>query len=308
MAEGGFDLRQNFNFSDSESEGEDDRMRREVSERLFVFGLDRDVSPDRKDSLEDGFHSSQSTQHRDNNNETEVDGESSSTHESSDQSLSCPTLSENTRSRRRSRAFSFSRLVRRLHRSRRRTDDAYGEIEITADGRGRVRTPGCETLYNSSSQQNETAVESFDDRAVRQRPQSVVFRHRTDANERANRRRPHSLIERARKFFDSSNSTPTALDDIENGSESLQRQENGNFTEHRNSILDPDAPIRFPIGVNELVAIRRERARLRAEQTRIEYHIIPDILKITSCPWYWGKINRFEAEKVSEYMKYLECL
>lgn len=300
MAEGGFDLRQNYNFSDSESEGEDERMRRELRERLFVIDLERDVSPDRKDSLEDGLHSSQSTQHRENN-ETEVDGEPSSTRESSDHSLSFPALSEDIRSRRRSRTFSFSRLVRRFHRSRRRADDTYGDIEITADGRGRLRTPGCETLYNSSNQQNETALESFDDRSIRQRPQSVVLRHRTDSSERANRRRPHSLIERARKFFDSnSNSaTPTTLDDIENGSESLQRQENGNFTEHRNSVLDPDAPIRFPIGVNELVAIRRERARLRAEQTRIEYHIIPDILKITNCPWYWGKINRFEAEKVS---------
>jgi hypothetical protein len=302
MAEGGFDLRQNFNFSDSESEGEDDRMAREVRERLFVFGLDGDISPDRKDSLEDGLHSSQSTQHRDNNEAGVDGGPSTSTQESSDQSLSCPALYENHRSRRRSRAFSLGRLVRRLHRSsRRRTEDSYSEIEIMADGRG-MRTAGCETL--SSSQQNETALQSFDNRAIRQRPQSVIFRPRSDSNERTNRRRPHSFFERARKFFDLNNST-TALDDIENTSESTLRQENG---EHSNSALDPDAPIRFPIGVNELVAIRRERARLRAEQTRIEYHVIPDILGITNCPWYWGKINRFEAERVSKYLLFRNTL
>ncbi|EDO35739.1 predicted protein, partial [Nematostella vectensis] len=29
-----------------------------------------------------------------------------------------------------------------------------------------------------------------------------------------------------------------------------------------------------------------------------EYYFIRDLLEITNCPWYWGKINRFEAERV----------
>lgn len=44
---------------------------------------------------------------------------------------------------------------------------------------------------------------------------------------------------------------------------------------------------------------RRERARLKAAQHKLEYFLISDIVSITNCPWYWGKINRFEAEKVS---------
>lgn len=43
---------------------------------------------------------------------------------------------------------------------------------------------------------------------------------------------------------------------------------------------------------------RRERARLKAAQHKLEYFLISDIVSITNCPWYWGKINRFEAEKV----------
>lgn len=44
---------------------------------------------------------------------------------------------------------------------------------------------------------------------------------------------------------------------------------------------------------------RRERARFKAAQHKLEYFLISDIVSITNCPWYWGKINRFEAEKVS---------
>lgn len=44
---------------------------------------------------------------------------------------------------------------------------------------------------------------------------------------------------------------------------------------------------------------RRERARMKAAQHKLEYFLISDIVSITNCPWYWGKINRFEAEKVS---------
>ena len=44
---------------------------------------------------------------------------------------------------------------------------------------------------------------------------------------------------------------------------------------------------------------RREKARLKAAQHKLEYFLISDIVSITNCPWYWGKINRFEAEKVS---------
>lgn len=43
---------------------------------------------------------------------------------------------------------------------------------------------------------------------------------------------------------------------------------------------------------------KREKARLKAAQHRLEYFLIKDIVSITNCPWYWGKINRFQAEKV----------
>lgn len=43
---------------------------------------------------------------------------------------------------------------------------------------------------------------------------------------------------------------------------------------------------------------RKEKARLKAAQHKLEYFLISDIVSITNCPWYWGKINRFEAEKV----------
>lgn len=43
---------------------------------------------------------------------------------------------------------------------------------------------------------------------------------------------------------------------------------------------------------------RRERARMKAAQHKLEYFLISDIVSITNCPWYWGKINRFDAEQV----------
>lgn len=295
MAEGGFDLRQNFNFSDSDSEGEEDRMARELRERLFVFGLDGDISPERKDSLEVGL---QSTQNRENDEAETTRNVSSTDHSSSsNQTSSCPALYGNVPTRRRSRTFTFGRLVRRLSRNRRRTaiDDAYREIEIGSVG-GRMLTAGLEIAQNSSSNQNEVHRESLGGRRIRQRPQSTVVprpRTSTDVNTDRRNRRPNSFIGRVCKLFDSSNAED--IRETPPGPSSNTESTSADST----ATIDPGTPtIRFPIGVNELVAIRRERARLRVEQTRIEYHIIPDILDITNCPWYWGKINRFEAERV----------
>lgn len=295
MAEGGFDLRQNFNFSDSDSEGEEDRMTREVRERLFVFGLDGDISPDRKDSLEVGL---QSTQNSENNEaETTAEGSSANHSSSSDQTSSCPALYDTVSTRRRSRTFTFGRLVRRLSRNRRRTDDAYREIEIGSVA-GTMSTAGLETAQNSSQSENQTTRENVDSRRRRQRPQStVVLRPRTSTTASDRRsRRPNSFIDRVCKLFDSTN----AEDSRETPSGPISNTESSSTDS--SAVIDPGTPtITFPIGVNELVAIRRERARLRVEQTRIEYHLIPDMLAISNCPWYWGKINRFEAERVSNY-------
>lgn len=52
------------------------------------------------------------------------------------------------------------------------------------------------------------------------------------------------------------------------------------------------------ISFEEFERRRKEKARLKAAQHKLEYFLINDILSITNCPWYWGKINRFEAEKV----------
>ena len=53
-----------------------------------------------------------------------------------------------------------------------------------------------------------------------------------------------------------------------------------------------------PMSFDEFERKRREKARLKAAQHKLEYFLISDIVSITNCPWYWGKINRFEAEKV----------
>jgi len=299
MAEGGFDLRQNFNFSDSDSEGEEDRITRELQERLLVLGIDGDTCSERKDSLEVGLQSTQ-LQMRENGETAETTSQASSANNScSGQTSSCPVLYENISNRRRTRSFTFGRLVRRLSRNRRRTHDdgAYREIEIGAVD-GTMLTAGLETARNSSSTENPTSENLDNGVRRRQRPQStVVLRPRTSSNafDRRNRR-PNSFIGRVCKLFDSNNDDE---DGRETPSGSMLNSESST-TDSSASNVDPGTPtITFPIGVNELVAIRRERARLRVEQTRIEYHIIPDLLSISNCPWYWGKINRFEAERVS---------
>lgn len=292
MAEGGFDLRQNFNFSDSDSEVDEDRITQEVRERLFVFGLDRDISPERKESLEVGSQSTHNKQENDQADTTDDISSPTDHSSSSNETSSCPSVYEDVSTRRRSRTSSFGRLMRRFSRNRRRSgmDDAYREIEIGSVG-GRMHTAGLEIAQNSSYNQSETSTENRGGRRIRQRPQStVVLRPRTsnDTCDRRNRR-PNSFIGRVCKLFDLN-------------AENIRDSQNPSLSDETcssNNTEDPGTPtIRFPIGVNELVAIRRERARLRVEQTRIEYHIIPDILNITNCPWYWGKINRFEAERV----------
>ncbi|XP_058947215.2 uncharacterized protein [Pocillopora verrucosa] len=54
------------------------------------------------------------------------------------------------------------------------------------------------------------------------------------------------------------------------------------------------------ISLEEFERRRKEKARMKAAQHKLEYFLINDIASITNCPWYWGKINRFEAEKVLE--------
>ena len=55
------------------------------------------------------------------------------------------------------------------------------------------------------------------------------------------------------------------------------------------------------ISLEELQRRRREKARLKAAQHKLEYFLINDIVSVTNCPWYWGKINRFQAEKVRNF-------
>lgn len=55
------------------------------------------------------------------------------------------------------------------------------------------------------------------------------------------------------------------------------------------------------ISFEEFERQRKEKARLKAAQHKLEYFLVNDIVSITNCPWYWGKINRFEAEKVSYF-------
>ena len=126
----------------------------------------------------------------------------------------------------------------------------------------------------------------------RRRPLSMVSSRtgNNDADFSETRRRRFSFSRGFRR-----GSTEINLEDLdisENG-ENLQRS-SSTAQVARQSNQSQSSGMNF----EEFHRQKREKARLKAAQHRLEYFLIKDIVSITNCPWYWGKINRFQAEKV----------
>lgn len=72
-----------------------------------------------------------------------------------------------------------------------------------------------------------------------------------------------------------------------------------NTASSRPSRPPPREPFSFPLTEAEFQLLQREpRFVDRSQEYKMEYFLVPDLLAVTKCPWYWGKINRYEAEKV----------
>ena len=119
--------------------------------------------------------------------------------------------------------------------------------------------------------------------------------------------RPHNdedMSDRRRKRFSFSwglRSGPpdTNLENVSGGV-----TENGeNFEQPTSSRQVPREKGQSATSYEERCRQRKEKARLKAAQHRFEYFLISDIVSITNCPWYWGKINKFQAEKVRKYLE-----
>ena len=146
---------------------------------------------------------------------------------------------------------------------------------------------------------------------VREKAESEALQRRT--NPQGRRRRPLSLlgprsagnegderfqVPRRRRFsfswgFRREDSNTEVVDDGE--SASTQSSTSPSLPREANQECNQTSAI----SLEEFERRRKEKARMKAAQHKLEYFLINDIASITNCPWYWGKINRFEAEKVS---------
>lgn len=129
----------------------------------------------------------------------------------------------------------------------------------------------------------------------RRRPLSMMnFRSRNNEDEMpAGRRRPYSLW----GFI----SVPSDTNVEETGGIAENTGRNSSSSTSRRQLPEGNSPSPSKsMSYEEFHRQRREKARLKAAQHRFEYFLISDIVSITNCPWYWGKINRFQAEKILE--------
>ena len=147
---------------------------------------------------------------------------------------------------------------------------------------------------------------------AREKAEREVMKHREKASRPPQRRRPLSMMsfwhgssdeeiqDARRRRFSFSWGFRRASDDTnleDTNSDVVENRENPPSTPPS----PPHAhapPENCGVSFEEFNRRRREKARLKAAQHRFEYFLISDIVSVTNCPWYWGKINRFQAEKV----------
>lgn len=149
---------------------------------------------------------------------------------------------------------------------------------------------------------------------VRQQGEMEAIRRRENAATRPppRRRRPLSMInfragngdeempDPRRRRFSFSWGFRRDTEDSNLGDTNADLVENNHVSASPTPPSPPQAPQSTAMSLEEFHRQKREKARLKAAQHRLEYFLISDIVSITNCPWYWGKMNRFQAEKVLE--------
>lgn len=224
---------------------------------------------------------------------------------------SCPNLSDlDPEVRRRSPSFRW--LTKKV--SRRKSSKAKDSHRNSADENrwrydrdenGRGYYGRC--LYEAKLVREKAELEALNCRTNisrpprRRRPLSMMsFRSGNSDEETSDpRRRRFSFTWGFRRGNEDTNLEDANLESLEN---SLENRENLSPTSPPSPTRQQAAQEysrRNAISFEEFERQRKEKARLKAAQHKLEYFLISDIVSITNCPWYWGKINRFEAEKVS---------
>ena len=215
---------------------------------------------------------------------------------------SCPNLSDlDPEVRRRSQSFRwFAKKVSRRKsskESRKKSSDGNRRGYRDENGLGyyarclkeakRVREKGELEAMNRRTNARPTR---------RRRPLSMInFRSgNTDEETKDPRRRRFSLTWGFRRVTEDTNLeavTPDAVDEDENFTAAGELPS-----------PTPQVPQEYgrtnAISFEEFERRRKEKARVKAAQHKLEYFLISDIVSVTNCPWYWGRINRFQAEKV----------
>lgn len=214
---------------------------------------------------------------------------------------SCPNLIDlDPEARRRQQLESLRRLAKKVTRrkrtkeTRKNATDDFWSYERDENGLGYYGR--CLLEAKKAREKAEREVMKRREKAARpprrRRPLSMMsFWHGSSDEETQDaRRRRFSFSWGFRRATDDTNLEDTNSDVVEN-SENLAPS------------TPPSPPQQVPLensGVSfeEFNRRRKEKARLKAAQHRFEYFLISDIVSVTNCPWYWGKINRFQAEKV----------
>ena len=183
---------------------------------------------------------------------------------------------ENTQPVAHPRHFTFASLTRKL--SRRKSTSRSGRDLSEGEGlsEGRPRKQRCSEKRKSWS--------GF------LRPARTEEPELTRQDSRNTRSRRSSWYDKFRRVLDFKLNDEGEPEVAENREEPFPRT--------RSDV--PREPFRFPLSVEEFESLRRERFRERPHRIKMEYFLVPDLLAVTNCPWYWGKINRYQAETVSQ--------
>jgi len=217
---------------------------------------------------------------------------------------SCPNLSDlDPEVRRRSQSFRWlAKKVSRRKSTKEPQKKSTDEFRIgDRDENGLGYYGRC--LQEAKRVRQKAELEAMNRRANsttprRRRPLSMMsFRSGNSDEEMSDaRRRRFSLSLGFRRAAEDTNMEDTNSDVLENRENLPPPEPPSQAPEQEPQEYRTNAAITFA----EFERRRREKARMKAAQHRLEYFLISDIVSVTNCPWYWGKINRFQAEKVLE--------
>ena len=252
-----------------------------------------------------------------NANETKDGGTMDSSNLTKVNSRSCPDLADV-----RPRSLAFGRLSKKLGRRKswkifRRSQEDSSDSDCKRE-EVRKRKESKTRKHNSEVNRNERQTSTSACGGVvglfRLRSQSTETK---GARTRRSRARRTSVFDKVMKLFESDSSEQESANatPAEKVLPSQSDSSSQDTRENSSSSLDTTRPLP-PTDQEHLAFIEKvvreenlhffdeETQRLWREKTSMECFLPSDILSVTNCPYYWGPINRYQAEKVSVNLRF----